>query len=947
MWGLVTAALFALIAAMSAWADTPAPDAIPFDPRVTRGALSNGMRYFLRENRKPESRLELRLIIHAGSILETDDQQGLAHYVEHMAFNGTRHFEKQELVDYLESLGVAFGPDLNAYTAFDETVYKLQVPTADMAVVRKALLILRDWLDGVTFDPEEIAGERGVVIEEWRGRRGAQQRIMDRHFPVVFKDSLYASRLPIGDIEVLESFQDERLTAYYRDWYRPDLAEIVAVGDTDMKALEAMLWEIFASAASPDTPRARPVSPVPDHEELLVSVVADEEATASTFALYIKREPEPATRLDHYRRMLVQQLSTRMLNQRLDELRRAADPPFLGAYVFTGRLVYSKEMFGIAGHARNNGIARGLETALVEAERVRRHGFTEGELSRAKRDHMRSMERAVKERDKTESRRHADLLVRSIVEGFVVPGVEQELEYYLQWLDGIGLEEVNAELARLMTPGNRVLLVSGPDQEGVSLPSEDALREITTGIASVTLDPYEDDVAEGPLVQDLAPPGSVVATSRVEELDITWYTLSNGIRLGWKATDFKADEVLFSAFSPGGTSLVADEAYIPASSAGGLLRACGLGAFSRIQLEKKLAGIVVNVSPYIEGVQEGLTGACSPDDLAYLFQLVHLWFTAPRKDPDAFQSFTERTRSSLEHRLSDPLAVYADAIRETMTRGHPRRKPWTPETVDAMDLDVSARVFSERFADADDFTFLIVGSVDGEQLADLATQYLANLPVKKGAETWKDLDIDPPPGPVARTVRKGKDPKGRAAVIYHDAMEWTFRERYALRSVAAALNIRLREKLREELAGTYSAGVNPAFEHYPEPRYTVAVTFGCDPGQIDALLAELEGEIDRLRTEPVDEEILTKVKESQIRRREVALKTNSFWLTIMKFYDWHGEDPLQVLAFDAMVESLDAAMMQDAARRYFGTPNRAEFRLIPAVDAQPEQETPEEGEGSP
>ena len=910
---------------------------LELDPEVQQGRLSNGIGYYLRPNREPENRLELRLIVRAGSVLEADDQLGLAHYVEHMAFNGTRNFAKQELVDYLEFLGMAFGPDLNAYTSFDETVYQLQVPTDDANVMRTAVEILRDWADGVSFDDEEIEKERGVVIEEWRSRRGAQQRILDQHLAVFFENSRYAQRMPIGTLESLETFSFERLRDFYRSWYRPDLMSIIAVGDADMEEIKDLIHGVFGDMKPIPDVAARIPTPVPAHENLLVSVVDDEEATQSTFSLYFKSDPVPIRMESDYRGQLVQQLLVYMLNQRFDELRRKPDPPFLRAFAFKGRFVHSTEVFGLGAHVEDNGLERGLETVLTEVERVRRHGFVQSEFERAKKDKLRSVEVAYNEQDTTESRVHTQDLLNHILHQDVHPGVEEDLGLHRALLPGIALEELNEQVQTWITSSNRVLLVSGPRKSEVILPAEKDLHALVGSVAEREVMAYHDDVLGGALIPDLPAGGSVVSRSRIEDLDVDRWTLSNGIRMTLKKTDFKEDEVLFAAFSPGGTSRVSLDDHVPAQSTASVVQGGGLGRFSLVHLNKKLAGQVVSLAPYLQELQEGLSGSCSPRDLETFFQLIHLWFTAPRKDQTAFYSFCQRTRAALGNRLADPNAVFSDMMRTVMSRGHPRHKPWTPHTVDSFDLQRSMDIFQQRFADADDFHFFFVGAYDPVFLEELAGRYLGALPVIEGGETWTDHDIDPPEGKIEHTVSEGLDAKGRVVIKVHGPMDWSFGTRHALQSMLAALNIRLRESLREDLGGTYSAGASPTIRHYPESRYVISIGFGCAPGQIDSLIAEVDRQIARLRNEPLDEKTLEKVKQMQLRQREVALKTNDFWLYVLKFYAWHMEDSRQLLDFPIAVEGLTGEAIQSAANTYFGVDNRAVFRLVPeafAVDVE-------------
>lgn len=916
---------FTVIGGSTAAAEQP----LAYDPLVTRGTLPNGVRYVIRENGKPANRLELRLVVNAGSVLETDDQQGLAHFLEHMAFNGTEHFEKQELVDYLESIGMAFGPDLNAYTSFDETVYMLQVPTDDEAVLEKAFLILRDWAEGLTLVGEEIEKERGVVIEEWRLGRGAMQRLRDKHFPVLFHDSRYASRLPIGKLEVLQEFEHDRLRAYYEDWYRPELMAVVAVGDVPPARVEAWIRQYFADVPAEGRAPPRPAFPVPDHPRTLVSVATDAEATQSSFSVYYKHPVAPLQTRGDYRRRIKEGLFTAMLNQRLDELRTRPNPPFLSAYAFKGRFVRTKDLFGLGATVEDNGIERGLQAVLTEAERVRRHGFTASEFERAKAERLRAMQVAYNERRTTESKRYAGEYVDDLLHDTVSPGVEAELQLHQAILPDLAVAELNDLAEEWVTTTNRVILVSGPDKPGIRLPDQDELLAVFEQVAQADIAPYEDNAPDGPLVAEPPPPGSVVARDHIEELGVTRWTLSNGIRVHLKPTEFKSDEVLFSAFSPGGHSLSSLENFIPASSAADAMQVSGVDDLSRVQLEKALAGKVVSVSPYIDALREGLEGSCSPEDLETLLELVYLRFTAPRADEEAFAAYQDRTRASLANRLAEPAAVFADRMTEVLSQDHPRRRPWKPETVEAMDLEDSLGFYQDRFEDANDFDFLFVGRFDPDTLQPLVERYLGSLPVREGDEQWVDHDIEPPPGSVEVDVHKGVDPKSRVHMVWHGPLEWTYAQRIQVNAMLDALNIRLRETVREDLGGTYSIYAYAKLQHYPAPRYQIHLTFGCAPHQAEPLIAAVEAEIARLSDEPLDAATLTKVKQTMVRQREINLKKNSFWQYVLQFYTWHGEDPRTLLEFDRLVEALHPEQIRETAAQYFGTPNQAVFRLFP------------------
>jgi zinc protease len=805
----------------------------------------------------------------------------------------------------------------------------LQLPADDPAVIDQGFQILSDWAARLTLAGDEIDQERGVVIEEWRLRRGASQRIRDQQFPVLLQGSRYAERLPIGKKDILETFDHERLRGFYRKWYRPELMSVVVVGDLPIHEMEKRVREAFGDLPGRPGEVVRPTFDVPGHDEMLVSVVTDPEATSSSVSLYHLLPVDPLAVEGDYRRTMVESLFNNMLNQRLDELRQQADPPFLAAYSYKGGFIRATDVYVLGAQVKDGGAAAGLEAVLTEAERVRRFGFTESEFQRTKKELKRWKQRTFAERKNTESRVYAGAYVGDFVRDEVSPGIEEELVLYDRYLDGIPLEEVNLLASELMTPDNRVLLSSGPEKDGVAVPTADDLRAVFARVTEGSLTAYEDDAKGLPLLGKEPTPGDIVERSRIEELDVEVWTLSNGIRVLAKPTEFKQDQILFGAFSPGGHSLAPDSLFIPASSADAAVSSGGLGNFSLVQLDKKLSGKIAQVSPFIAELQEGLSGSCSPEDLETMMRLIYLRFTAPRADADAFESYMARTRAALENRLAQPEGAFRDRIQRVMGQNHLRRLPWTPETVDEMDLEASLKFYRERFADAGGFTFVFVGSFKVPDLENMVKKYLAGLPATGTEERWVDHGIRPPKGALKETIQKGHDQKSLVATIFSGPMKWSFRERHYLRSMLTALNIRLREVVREDLGGTYVISARPSMTQFPEPEYQIIVSFGCDPDQADTLVAAAMAEIKTLQTDLVDDLVLTKIKEGQRRARETDLERNPFWLDVLTSYAWNGEDPLILLAFDDSVDALTKEDIREAARRYFGTPNVAKFTLVP------------------
>jgi zinc protease len=914
---------------------TPAPSAapstveLPLDPSVTHGVLDNGLTYYIRQHDEPRQRAELRLVINTGSVLEDDDQRGLAHFVEHMCFNGTENFAKQEIVDYLESIGMRFGADLNAYTSFDETVYMLQVPTDDDEIVEKGFQILAEWAHRVSFEAEEIDKERGVVIEEWRLGRGAQARIFDKQAPVIFQDSRYAERLIIGSEEVLASFEHDTLRRYYRDWYRPDLMAVVAVGDFDPEQIEELIRANFEAVPNPEEPRPRREYEVPDHDGTRYALVTDPEATFTRVSL-LNLLPKDELRSEaDYRRSLAESMHDAMLGQRLQERAREADPPYVAAGGGKGSLVRTKGAYTLGALVKEGGLARGLEALMTEAERARRHGFTTSEIERTKSAFLRSMEQAYRERDKIKSGSFASEYVTHFLTGEAAPGIEAEFELAKKYVHTITLDEVNALAGRWLSDSNRVITASSPEKDGLAPPTEAEIAAVLAAVASADIEPYEDRVADQPLMAATPPAGQILSESTIDELGVTEWRLANGVRVVLKPTDFKNDEVLFTAFSPGGTSLVSDDEDVAASTADTVIAQGGVGPFDLTELQKLLADKVVGVSPYISELEEGLSGSASPEDLETMFQLIYLYVTAPRSSEQAFASVQQRFRGIIENRLSRPEAVYSDRISSIMAQDHPRRRPWSEELLDEMDLDTSFRIYRDRFADTSDFTFVFVGNFEPDEIEPLVRSYLGSLPTTGRQESWRDVGVHAPEGVIEESVVKGIEPKSRVTILFPNDFEWTRQNNFDLNAVASILGIRLREVLREDEGGTYGVGVNASTSRFPRQTSTFSVGFGCDPDRVEELVGLVHDEIRSLQDDGPDPEYVAKVQEQRRRQREIQLRENGFWLSALEASWWYDQDPRLILKYDELVDGLTGEAVRDAARRWIDFDRRVEVILLP------------------
>jgi zinc protease len=902
---------------------------IPIDPEVTAGEFANGLRYYIRENDEPENRAELRLVVNAGSILEEDDQQGLAHFLEHMAFNGTTHFEKQELVEYMESIGMRIGMGLNASTSFDETIYVLRVPTDSLEVLENAFLILEDWARGLSFEPEEIDRERGVIVEEWRLGRGAAARMRDAQFPVLFKGSKYAERLPIGDMEVVENFAHETLIRFYRDWYRPDLMAVIAVGDFDGTHVEELIQKHFSQLTGPENPKPRTISPVPDHERTLFAIATDEEAPISSVSIYFKQPIQQQGTVGAYRQEIVEGFFNSMLNQRLSELAQEADPPFLSARSSQGSLNRTKGAYILSATVDDDKILGGLETILTEAERVAQHGFTPAELERAKTNALRSMQRSYESRGTRSSSSFVGGFIGNFLRGSQIGDIGFRYELYQRFVPEITVEEVNRLAREWITRGNRVVMVNAPEKEGLRVPTEVDLGQVIEAVNTQELEPYSETLGDEPLLPDSPEPGTIMAERVIDTVGVTEWELSNGALVALKVTDFQDDQILLRAFSPGGSSLVDDEEYIPVSSAGSIINGSGVGSFNPIDLRKKLTGKVASANASISNLEEGLSGSASPQDLETMFQLAYLRFTAPRADTTVLISNQNRMLSSLENYRANPMAVFSDTLQATMSQGHPRSPLISEEVIMATDLEASLELYRDRFADASDFTFILIGDMDLEVIRPLVEKYIASLPALNRVESWRDVGPTPPKGIIEKAVYKGMEPQSRSVFIFTGDFEDSRANRNDFSAMNTVLQTKLRERVREELGGTYSIGVSGSNTWRPRGEYTITIQFGSDPERVEELKEVIFEEIRNLQTDGPDAEDLANAIEARRRTRETNLESNSYWATQLAHIYRGGQELSYFWGFEASLDDVIPETVRAAAQRYFNLENYVQVTLFP------------------
>lgn len=927
----IFASLPAIVPSVSAaqQVSTAASTPLPFDPAATVGTLSNGMRYYIRENHKPEKRAELRLVVNAGSVLEDEDQRGLAHMVEHMAFRGTKKFAGNQISSYLESVGMRYGPDINAFTSFDETVYMITIPTDTAAIVDKGFQILSEWAHNVAFEPSQIEKERPVVIEEWRLGQGAENRMQNKWFPVLFAGSRYGERLPIGQKSVLETYTPAVLRRFYDTWYRPDLMAVVAVGDFDKKQIESLIKRYMDAIPPAANSRTRALFPVPAHDSTLVSVNSDKEATRSVIRLLYKQPKRFNTTSGSYRQHIVEQLFGSMFNDRFSEITQKPNPPFINANVGQGDLVRSAESFSLTAIVADNGIQRGLNALLAEGERVKRFGFLPSELDRAKKDLQRGIEQAYAERDKTNSNVYAESYVSAFLQSEPSTSIQYDLDAITRLLPGITLAEVNKLAGDWMTAKNRVLATTSPDKPGIVNPSRGELMLSFDAVKGADIGAYSETAPSKQLV-DKDPAGGKVVSERVlPDVAITEWKLSNGVRVLLKPTDFNADQIAFTAYSPGGASLLSDGSYVAASAADLIPATSGVGNFTVIDLQKYLAGKQVTVFPSIDDLSVGISGNASQRDVDTMLQLIYLYFTQPRLDTSLVNTFIGRYRGVLANRSASPEAAFSDTLQVTMAQHSVRDLPISNDLLDRIDLAKSFAFYKDRFGDASGFTFVFVGNFKTDSIKPLIAKWLGALPSAGRKETWRDTGVRPPNGVVQRVVKKGAEPKARTALIFTGPFEYTRQNRYQLSALAELLNIKLREALRENLGGTYGVSVSPSASREPQPSYRFSIGFGSAPERLEALTAAALAQIDSVKKFGTTPEYLVKVKEAAFRARETAIKQNGYWLSQISIFDQSGWPLGEIPNGEKLISALTVEDLQKAAAKYLRTDNYVRVSLYP------------------
>lgn len=906
--------------------------AIPYAPQLTKGKLANGLTYYIQKNAKPEQKVELRLVIKAGSVLEDEDQQGLAHFVEHMAFNGSAHFKKNELVSFLESIGVKFGADLNAYTSFDETVYILPIPTDKPDNLEKGMLVLSDWAQGLSFVHAEIDKERGVIIEEARLGKGAADRIRKQILPSVLHGSRYADRLPIGKEDLLKSFKYDAVKRFYRDWYRPDLMAVVMVGDVETQAAKAMIEKHFSGLRNPEKKRARIDVTIPLRNTGAALVALDKEANIASVGIsqgrYLNKNDG---KFGSYRQRRIQSFFNVMLSNRLRELAQLPQPPFLGGGSGVSTLLGDYQELNSTAAIGKAGVQAAIDALMQENKRVAQFGFSAPELERAKANSLKSMEHSYHERDKTLSAEFAAEFIRNFLSAESIPGIEAEYAFHKKIIQEINLDDINRYAKSvLINQSPKLIIYQGNDKSEHAIPTSDELKAMVKRAEQKEVQAYTEKAVATSLFETAPTAATIIKESKNAQLGTTEITLSNGLHIVMKPTDFKSDQILFTATRTGGSATVSEADFLQARFATTVVGAMGIKDLAPIELSKYLAGKSASVSTNFGDNTEGLSGASNKDDLETALQVMHLVMTQPRRDPALFTSFVNKQSDALRNQMAMPAAIFQEQFIAATFPKHPRLPFMTkPEHIAQLDLDRMMAVYRARFSSAYGMTFFMVGNFDVEKVKPLLQTYLGSLPTPEINIKLIDHGLRPHAGIVKKDVYAGKEAQSMVTLQMHGEAIMSAADRLHFSAMVEVLQLRLTAKLREEMGAVYSPRVSGVIKRIPYQGHSVLLGLPGDPQKVDQLVSTSFALIEQLKAAPASEEELNKVKENWLKNRREALKTNQFWLSALSNAHLYQDDPTEMFAFEDQVKKLNVNDVQAAAKTYLDMRNYIQLIMYP------------------
>jgi zinc protease len=924
---------FFMFSNLSLLAQVNLNDKIPIDPKVKIGKLSNGLTYYIRENKKPEQKVELRLAINTGSIMEDDNQQGLAHMCEHMAFNGTKNFKKNDIVSFLQKIGVGFGNDLNAYTSFDKTVYILPIPIDKPENLEKGFQVLEDWAHNVTYLTDDIEGERNIILEESRLGKGAEDRMERKILPGLLAGSRYAYRLPIGLDSIIKNFKPDVIRKYYHDWYRPDLMSVICVGDEPVAKLEEMIKKHFSSLANPANERPRTETAMKPYATNTGMVVTDKEATNYSLSISYSAYPsKQSTTIGEYKNDIVKNIFTTLLNNRLRELTQKENPPFLYGYAYFNSFARNYDQFNAgAGVATADAAQKGLTAVMEEVEKAKRFGFTQSELDRAKKNILARMEKSYNERNKTESSNYVDEYLRNFLENEPMPGIETEYEYNKTLLPQITLDDVNGISKILQKTPEFFVNLTGPD--AAVLPKGENLVQIASGVAARSdIKAYEEKAIASKLLNKEPVPGKIIKETADSKLGTKTWTLSNGTTVTIKKTDFKNDEIVLGASRFGGSSNYGVADKYNAAYTMGVVNAMGFGDFSPTDLQKFLSGKTIAAGATLGATTDGFSGNSTIKDLETMLQLLYLKATSPRIDETLFKSFVQKNKAQMNFLLADPQTAFIDTLIKTVYGNSPLAPIAVPhpEYFDKIDMKRAMDIYKERFGNVYGMNFAIVGSIDEAVLKPLVEKYIGGLPSVKKVFNYKDNGLRPVKGNVDLNVYKGQAEKSLILSMVNGVLPYSEELAMKANAVSEILNIKVIEELREKIQGIYGGGTNFSMEKYPYQKYSAFLYLPCGPEKIDTLLKTFKTEVGSIKSNGPQKEDLDKVKAQWIESNKTAMKRNGTWLNYLLSAKLENKNVDRFLNYEKYVNALTVKDVQEAAKLVYNDKNVVTAILRPA-----------------
>jgi zinc protease len=902
---------------------------LPADTAVRIGKLANGFTYFIRHNANPKNRVIFYLANKVGSVLENDNQQGLAHFMEHMNFNGTTHFPKNQLSDYLQKAGVRFGADVNAYTGFDETVFQLPIASDRQGLLDTGLLIMHDWAQGALLEASEIDKERGVVLEEKRLRKGAQQRLQQQYMPVLFNHSRYGQRLPIGMDSVISYFKPETINEFYHDWYRPDLQALIVVGDIDVNQMEEWIKERFSDLKNPvnEKPRTKYSIALTGANQFIA--VTDREQTNTNVQVLIKREGKPIKTGQDYKEHIIENLFNIMLSGRYGELSEQKDHPFIAGGAGIGPFIGGLRTFSVRVVAKPGELESGFKAIWQETERLKRFGFTATELDRAKKQFLKNRETAAKQISTATSQPYVNEYLDHFLTGNAIPGTAKEYEISKEAMAGITLADVNGLINHYQTDTNRDIIVIAPEEDKANLPGDATLTAWIKQVQEEKMEPYKDGFMAQPLLNKPPVSGKIEKQIELKEIHAKKYILSNGVSVILKPEKFVANDILVKGFASGGLSLYPDKDYESGRYAAYLVTTAGLGNFNFSELKKYLSGTTAFIAMGITDYGEDIQAAASPDDMETLLQMIYLYFTQPKKDSVAYHNLIVQEKASLAKRQNNPSSIFEDTVEAVMGNYSTRRTGSSLEKVEQIDLNRSYEIYKECFSDASGFTFTFVGDFDSQKLDPLIEKYLASLPSTYQKKQPKDLHLHPAPGKITKVVYKGMEDKATVRLTFTGNYEFNAVNNMNMDALAEILQIRLIERLREEESGVYSPSVVVSHTKIPGERFGLGIYFGCAPKNVDKLIASALDEVNKLKSEGPSAVNLEKFKAESRSIHETKLRKIDFWSDYIKKQLLNGNGLNEVNTYDSILNQVTPESLKSTAQKYLGGDNFIKLVLMP------------------